>query len=271
MTKVSVLMGMYNCADTLPEAIRSIQAQTFRDWELLLCDDGSTDSTYAVAQAFQQEDRRIRLLRNERNLGLNETLNRCLKEAQGEYIARQDGDDVSLPDRFEKQVAFLDSRPDIALVSGIMLLFDEGGDWGQTHPVAEPMPRDLLPTGAFAHAASMMRKDALNKVGGYSVSPGLIRVEDYHLWYKLYLAGYRGVNLQVPLYRGRDDRQAQARRTFQNRLNEARVRLMIIRDFKLGARYLPTLVRPLAVGLLPGPVYRWLHQRKLGAEGGGKA
>lgn len=265
MSLVSVLMGIYNCAESLPEAIRSVQNQTYPHWELVLCDDGSTDNTLAVAQAFAQQDPRIRLLKNERNLGLNETLNRCLKDARGVYIARQDGDDMSLPERFEKEAAVLDSQPDVALVSGVMVLFDEQGDWGKTSPLARPEPKDLVQTGAFAHAACMMRKDALLAVGGYSVSPRLLRVEDYHLWYKLYRAGYAGVNLQEPLYRARDDRDAMNRRTFKNRLNEAYVRWLIIRDFKLGIRYLPGLLRPLIVGLLPAPLYKALHKRKLRA------
>ena len=268
MTKVSVLMGIYNCADTLPEAIRSIQEQTYQQWELILCDDGSTDHTYQVALAAQQADpQRVRLLRNERNLGLNATLNRCLEAAQGVYVARQDGDDMSAKARFASQVSVLESRPDVAVVSAAITLFDTQGTWGVTQPLLEPMPADLLRAGVFAHGTSMMRRSALTQVGGYSVSPRLLRVEDYHLWYKLYLAGYKGVNLPEVLYFARDDRDAAARRTFRNRLNECYVRWLIIRDFKLGPRYLPQLLRPLLVGMLPGPLYKWLHQRRLREPG----
>ena len=98
MAKVSIIMGIYNCAATLPEAIDSILAQTFPDWQLVLCDDGSKDNTYAVAKAYQERiPDKIILLQNEQNMGLNHTLNRCLQAATGEYVARMDGDDVSLP------------------------------------------------------------------------------------------------------------------------------------------------------------------------------
>ena len=98
--KVSVLMGIYNCAKTLPQAVDAIRRQTYNNWELILCDDGSTDDTYLVAWELAAKDKRILLLRNEKNLGLNQTLNNCLAAATGEYIARMDGEDDCLPERF---------------------------------------------------------------------------------------------------------------------------------------------------------------------------
>ena len=86
MAKVSIIMGIYNCAPTLPEAIGSILTQTFSDWQLVLCDDGSTDDTYAVAKGYLDKyPEKIILLQNETNMGLNHTLNRCLAAATGEY------------------------------------------------------------------------------------------------------------------------------------------------------------------------------------------
>ena len=99
--KISVIMGVYNCASTLPDAIMSIQAQTVLDWEFIICDDGSTDETWKIAGKFQRQDNRIVLLRNDKNLGLNATLNKCLSVARGKYIARMDGDDICAPERFE--------------------------------------------------------------------------------------------------------------------------------------------------------------------------
>ena len=105
-------MGIYNCASTLQEALDSLYAQTYQDFEIILCDDGSKDKTYEVALENQRKHDNIVLLRNEQNLGLNVTLNKCLAAAEGEYIARMDGDDISLPTRFEKQVKFLDEHPE---------------------------------------------------------------------------------------------------------------------------------------------------------------
>lgn len=139
MANVSVIMGIYNCADTLPGAIDSLLAQTFTDWNLVMCDDGSRDATYEVAERYRRTyPERITLLKNEQNMGLNYTLNRCLSVADGAYIARQDGDDMSMPTRFEKEAAILDAFPDIAIVSTAMTYFDENGAWGQSHPVLFP-------------------------------------------------------------------------------------------------------------------------------------
>ena len=102
--KISVIMGVYNCASTLPEAIASIQKQTITNWEFIICDDGSNDDTWRIADDFRENDDRIVLLKNEKNLGLNATLNKCLSVARGQYIARMDGDDICAPARFEKEL-----------------------------------------------------------------------------------------------------------------------------------------------------------------------
>ena len=137
--KVSIIMGIYNCADTLEEAVDSILEQSFTDWELIMCDDGSTDRTLELARQYivKYPDKFI-ILQNEKNQGLNYTLNHCLKYAQGEYVARMDGDDLSLPERFEKEVAFLDNHPEYAIVSTPMIFFDEKGDWGCSKAIEVP-------------------------------------------------------------------------------------------------------------------------------------
>ena len=174
--KVSVIMGIYNCADTLPEAIDSLLAQTFTDWNLVMCDDGSRDATYEVAERYRRTyPERITLLKNEHNMGLNYTLNRCLSIADGAYIARQDGDDVSMPARFEKEAAILDASPDIAIVSTAMTYFDENGVWGQSHPVLFPENRDFIAGTPFCHAPCMVRREAYQAVNGYTDDPRYLR------------------------------------------------------------------------------------------------
>ena len=124
--KVSIIMGVFNCSDTLSDALDSILAQTYQNWELILCDDGSTDDTYRVASEYcGRYPGKIVLLQNEKNMGLNHTLNRCLAAATGVYIARMDGDDISLPERLSLEVAFLDAHPEYAIVSCPMIYFDD--------------------------------------------------------------------------------------------------------------------------------------------------
>ena len=101
MARISVIMGIYNCASTLVEALDSLYAQTYQDFKIILCEDGSTDDTFEVAQQYASRHDNIVLIRNDKNMGLNYTLNRCLELVDTEYVARMDGDDISLPTRFE--------------------------------------------------------------------------------------------------------------------------------------------------------------------------
>ncbi len=118
-------------------------------------------------------------------MGLNYTLNHCLKYADTQYVARMDGDDISLPDRFMQELQFLEEHPDIAIVSTPMIYFDETGDFktgrnGDRYPTVN----DFVHGTPFCHAPCMVRREAYEAVGGYSVDPKLLRVEDYHLWFK---------------------------------------------------------------------------------------
>ena len=263
-SKISILMGIYNCAQTLPEAIDSILLQTYPNWELILCDDGSTDDTYAVADAYRQKyPEKIILLQNAHNMGLNQTLNHCLAHATGEYIARMDGDDISLPERLEKELNFLQANPEYAIVSCPMIYFDENGDWGKGRFIQFPQKLRLLFGTPFCHAPCMVRAAAFRQAGGYSEDPRTLRAEDYDLWFRLYAAGYRGANLPEHLYKMRDDENAYNRRKFKYALNEAYVRLKGYRMLKLPVIGYVFALRPILVNLLPGWLYRILHRMRM--------
>lgn len=265
--RISVLMGIYNCADTLPAAIDCILAQTVTDWELILCEDGSKDNTYAVAEDYRRRyPDKIVLLRNEKNMGLNYTLNHCLSHATGEFIARMDGDDLCDPKRFEMQLAVLESRPEIAVVGTKLYLFDDKGVWGETDIIPEPKKEDLIHGTPFSHGSCMVRREAFMAVNGYSVDDKLLRVEDYHLWMKIYAKGYRGINLPQPLYSLRDDRDAATRRSFKARRNEAYVMRLIVKELGLPKWKLIYSLRPLILGMLPVKLYQALHRAKMGRK-----
>lgn len=266
--KISVIMGIYNCALTLREAIDSILAQTFTDWQLVMCDDGSQDDTYKIAAEYQSDyPQKIVLLQNEKNMGLNYTLNYCLKVATGEYIARMDGDDISLSNRFEKEVAFLDSHPEYAIVSTPMIYFDDEGDWGYGTAIEIPQLKDFVyHAPVHCHAPCMIRREAYMAVDGYTVDRRLLRFEDCNLWYKLYAAGYRGYNLKEPLYKMRDDRDAYHRRIPSTRIRGVYVQWAGFRLIKMPLKYYPYLIavllKDMAIILLPESVYTALHKRK---------
>lgn len=260
---ISVIMGIYNVENTLREALDCILAQTYTNWEVVMCDDGSTDKTVEVATEYVSKypDKFI-LIRNKTNQGLNVTLNNCLKEAKGEYIARMDGDDTCSETRFEEQVAILNNNPDVAVVSTDMLFFDESGVWGRTHVIENPEKMDYFHKNAFCHAAAMVRREAYVAVEGYTVDKRLLRVEDYHLWAKMYAKGYTGVNIPKPLYQMRDDHNAVKRRKFKYRINAAYARLCVCRLLELPFRYRIYCIKPVLKGLVPTFAYRFIHHRK---------
>ena len=260
--KISVLMGIYNCADTLCQAVASIQNQTYTDWELILCDDGSTDKTYVVAAALAEQDNRIVLLRNEKNLGLNATLNRCLAVATGEYIARMDGDDDCIPERFEKQIALLESYPEFDITSCPMILFDEHGEWGQTAVPEYPSPEQVVSGTPISHAPVMIRRSAMVAVGGYTEDSRMLRVEDVNLWIKLYAAGYCCCNIQEPLYRMRNDQNALNRRKYIYRINSAYVRLQGCKMLHLGPMSYINAIKPMINGLVPAKLRQVIRKQQ---------
>lgn len=218
--KVSVIMGIYNCSDYLPYAIDSIISQTYSDWELILCDDASTDNTYEVADQYRQKyPNKIIILKNENNSKLSYTLNRCLEYATGKYIARMDGDDKCLPERFERQIAFLKEHPDIDLVGTSMQCFDDSGLGRINYSVESPDYYTLSRALPFHHATIMTYKYVYDKLGGYTVSSRTVRGQDYDLWFRFYHEGFKGDNLSEPLYLVREDANAIRRRKVKYRIN----------------------------------------------------
>lgn len=262
MPKISVLMGIYNCASTLQEALNSLYAQTYQDFEIILCNDGSKDNTYELALENQKKHPNIVLLNNPHNMGLNQTLNNCLAVAKGEYIARMDGDDLCMSDRFETELSFLEEHPEYAIVSSPMEYFDEEGTFMTGKGIGEIKPEHFKKGSPICHAPCMVRKEAYDKVGGYSVSPKLLRVEDYNLWFKMYAAGYKAYMLEKIYYRMRDDRNAKNRRKWSGRKNEYYVMSTGFKMLGLPWYYQLYALRPLIIGMLPGFVYDWLHKRR---------
>ncbi len=263
MPRISVLMGIYNCASTLQEALDSLYAQTYQDFEIILCDDGSKDNTYEVALENQRKHDNIVLLRNEQNLGLNATLNKCLDAAKSEYIARMDGDDISMPTRFEVEVNFLDTHPEYAVVSTPCTYFDDNGIFRKGIGKGEVKPKDFLFRSPVSHAPCMARTEAFKAVDGYTVDDRLLRVEDYHLWFKLYHAGYKLFQMPESLYMMRDDRNAKRRRTWKNRRNEFYVKWIGYPMVGLPWYYRIHCFRPIIIGLLPNALYDKIRRSAL--------
>jgi glycosyltransferase involved in cell wall biosynthesis len=166
---VTVLMSVYNGADYLGEAMNSILDQTFTDFEFLIIDDGSTNSTRDIIREYQ--DPRINLVENKTNIGLPASLNKGISLSNGSYIARQDADDVSYPTRLEEQVAFAEKSPDCALIGCSWDLIDtDGSSFGQmtTSCDHDEIMKGLMPNKIkLPHGSYLERKKALEMIGGY--------------------------------------------------------------------------------------------------------
>jgi len=262
MPLVSVLMGVYNGAALLPGCVDSLLGQTYRNWELILCDDGSTDETHAVArQLAAAHPGRVTVLKNERNMGLAYSLNRCLAVALGELLARQDADDFSLPERFARQIAFLQTHPEYGWVSAGMTIFNERGEVGVRLGKEKPVKTDLIQCSCFAHAPTMFRAEVLRSVGGYHVAHFTFKGgEDYDLWMRLYSSGYRGYNLQESLYRVLEDRQAYRRKRSYRIRREMILRYNGYKVMKVPFWYYPYVLRPLIISLLPDNILKWIQE-----------
>lgn len=228
---VSVIMATYNCADTVEKAINSILAQTYSDWVMVICDDGSSDATPEILNRYkaQYPDKFI-ILQNETNQKLPYSLNRCLEYVRTELVARMDGDDWSLPERFEKQVSFLRTHPEYDLVGTGVTVFDGEKNIASIIRTPEPTRETMLRQNAFSHATIMTYKRVYDGLGGYSLDPTAVRVEDVDLWCRFLAAGFKGYNLPDELYVILEDRNAVKRRTFRARLNSAKTRC---RGYKL--------------------------------------
>lgn len=240
--QISVIMGIYNCADTLSDAIDSILAQTYTNWQLILCDDCSTDKTYDIAKSYQERfPDKIILIQNETNSRLAYSLNHCLKYATGKYVARMDGDDISVPERFEKQIKFLKENPEYQLVGTAMQRFNEKGLADIVYAVDNPDYYTLRTKIPFHHATILTEKKMYDTVNGYTVSKRTMRAQDYDLWFRFYANGFKGTNMREALYLVREDENAIRRRTFKVRYNAFKTTLI---GFKLLKYPKVWLIRP---------------------------
>lgn len=190
---ISVLMTVFNGQQWLDEAIRSVLDQTYTDFEFIIVDDGSTDATPDILRRSARNDPRIRVISQE-NMGVSRSVNRALTEAKYEWIARFDADDLMMPDRLERQVAFLDANPDVAVASCFAIYIDDDGNTvgHYDNPLTSRAEvRRWIDSGRviyFIQSGAIMRRDAVQAVGGYR--PEFSVTEDTDLWNRIAEAGY---------------------------------------------------------------------------------
>ena len=244
-------MSVLNGEKTMDRAIDSIRGQTYREIELILCDDGSTDATWAKMQRYREADKRIVLLRNAHTLGLAASLNRCLQVASGVYIARQDADDFSHPERIERTLAFLQSKRLPYAACGV-LISDADGIWSKRIYPQQITRHDIVKSNPFFHPTMIFRQEVIRSVGGYRVSNETRRTEDYDLVMRLAARQMIGQNMQEFLYEVSEPRGEYGRKHKRiTRWYEFRTRWYGYRAMHVAPVEYAYLLKPLVLCFIP--------------------
>jgi len=196
--KVTVLMSVYNGERYLREAVDSILNQTLKNFEFIIINDSSTDRTLKILNGYS--DPRIKIINNKENIGLTRSLNKGLSIAKGEYIARQDADDISTPDRLEKELNFLIKRSDYAAVGSLIIVIDKNRK--ELHTIEKPITDEaikdsLKKDNCIAHGSSVIRMSCLRDINFYDNA--IPKSQDYDLWLRL-SEKYKLANIPEYLY-----------------------------------------------------------------------
>lgn len=235
--KVSIIMGIYNCVDTLERAIDSILKQTYKNWELIMCDDGSTDRTYDLAQKYAKKYDNIIVIQNSKNQRLAYSLNHCLQYATGKYIARMDADDESMEERLAIQVKFLEEHPEYDVVgTAIQIKAGEEMMYVRTYPEF-PMKQEVWSTVPHAHPTILIKKSVLDQLGGYRPCKETMRAEDLDLWFRFKMGGYNSYNIQEPLYLYQESSDDYKKRNIKAALQTSKIILKYYREMHISKKY----------------------------------
>ena len=193
---ISVIMSTYNNEETILDATNSILDQEYPYFELLIVNDYSNDGTQKKLSPIT--DPRLKIINNNKNLGLTLSLNKAISLSTGRFIARQDADDISMPDRLKKQLAFMESHPEVAVLGTGRATLDKQGKVLSSYLLQKkPQYTDLLKKNCFVHGSVMMRREVLEDLGMYNED--FRYTQDYELWLRI-SKKYHMMNIQEPLY-----------------------------------------------------------------------
>lgn len=258
--KISVIMAVYNCEKTVYEAVLSIINQTYKNIEIIICDDGSTDNTSEILEKLQCEYSFITVLKNKENEGIAKSENRCLSKAFGDFVAVMDGDDIAVNIRFEEELEFLLNNPQYDFVSGGMQCFNENGVFATMFSKPEPTLSDLYKKGGgFCHSAAMFRADVI-KSAGYNEDDVFERREDYELWIRLYRLGYRGYNLNRVFHLYRKDDESYNKHRFCDKLRLIKKNMKVQKQLDLPKCCWFDIVKSLIRLFIPNSLYANIHR-----------
>ena len=258
---VSIIMGTYNGGKNISRCIDSIISQSYQNWEFIICDDCSTDNTIEIVQEYANHNSKIRLLRNTKNQGLAYSLNECLKNSNGTYIARMDDDDICLIDRLLIQVDYLEKHLEFQLVSSNVIVFDGEKEYGVRSYKEIPDLKCLINKNAFCHPAVMFRKSAFDILKGYNEN--CKRAQDYELWFRFFYNNFKGYNIQQPLLKYHESIQDYKKRTLSKAIKAFKIGWNGCNLNQIPFRKRLPLFKGIIASILPDYIMVIYHTKKL--------
>ena len=260
---ISVIMGVYNSKEYLREAIESILNQTFKNFEFIIIDDGSNDGSSKILKSYDEKDPRIKIINNKNNIGLTASLNKGLKTAQYDFIARMDADDISKNDRLQKQYNFLKANKDVSVIGTSAIDIDKEGKIINHRKVPltyDKIKKTIRTVNPIIHSSVMFRKKDILKIGGYNEK--YRKVQDYELWFRCISNDIKLNNLEEELILYRRDNKYYKRKSLYYRWIDFKIRIEGYQLLNIPFYQWYTLFIPLILGLSPQFLLNFLYKYK---------
>lgn len=259
---ISVIMSVYNDEIYLSDCIESILNQTYKNFEFIICNDCSHDNSAYIINKYKKIDSRIIFIENDINMGLAASLNRCISIANGEFLARMDSDDISLPTRFEREIEFLLSNKEYDVVACKCNIIDESNKIYKQMLIhnGEVTLLDGVKKVQIAHPTVLMRTNSVKEVGGYTVNKLTTRAEDYDLWCKLLISNHRLYGLNEILFNYREGLNGLKKRKYKFRIQEAKIKFYWMKKTHSPFYIYIYAIKPLIVGLLPTSIIKQIKK-----------
>ena len=267
---ISVVMPAYNSEKYISEAIESILNQTYKNFEFIITNDGSTDKTLSIIKKYAKQDKRIKIINNEKNLGISPSLNNGVKASKGKYIAIMNHDDISLTTRFEEQIKHMEKHPEIGILGTFIETFDERGNvFIRKYPVKDSKIRKkIFFYSPLSHPSTIIRKEVFSEVGFYKerASP----CEDVELYFRVG-ERYKLENLPKILLRYRIHKSTvtmRKTRLMEKKANWIRWKYRNSKAYHFGAKeFLYNLLHLISLYIIPTKFKSWVYlkliQRKV--------
>lgn len=259
---ISVIIPTFNAEKTIERAVDSVLKQTYQNFEIIICDDCSTDKTWDILKKLREKDKRIKVYQNEKNAKSAYTRNKAISKSQGKFIMQLDDDDYCHEERMMKQYTFLNNHPSIDFVGSNAYLWDQDGIYGTLKAPETPATTDLLKTSPFINPSVMFRKAALEKVNGYRVSKDTIRGQDYDLYLRLYANGLKGYNLQENLVYYYQDKNYYNKISWKNRVGEFKFKCKNFKTMEISKLQYIYILKPILAMIIPTKILTWKQSKR---------